>query len=384
MTNEDKWINVDPRTKKLSIRFRVRGFPKQFYLATGLKDNKTNRDLVKARVEIIERDIALNRFDDTLESYKFANYKQPEPLKQPASLISLWNDYVSFQSQHLEQSTLNTDYKLVTGIINNLPTQSLNNVAIIRDWLLAEYSYHTAFKSLAAFSRCCKWAINSNLLDVNPFEKVQIPKLKKQSNDNQHEAYTLDERDLIISAFEVHPNFAHYTSLIKFLFWTGCRPGEAFALTWSDISDDCCRISINKAYASNVHKIKGTKNNKRRVFICQKNSKLQLLLLSTKPQSPAKDQQLIFANKSGGRLNLQMIDTVWRGQRQSKGVVTELAEKGIVPYKKIYTTRHTFATWAIASGISPEKVAYWLGDDIKTVLTYYCHPDVTKTACPDF
>jgi integrase len=67
-----------------------------------------------------------------------------------------------------------------------------------------------------------------------------------------------------------------------------------------------------------------------------------------------------------------------------KGVVRELASSDTVPYLKVYSTRHTFATWAIASGISPEKVAYWLGDNIKTVLKYYCHPDVTKTECPDF
>jgi integrase len=383
MTNDDKWINLDPRTKKLSIRFRVRGFSRQFYLSTGLKDNKTNRDLVRAKVEIIERDIALNRFDSTLESYKFKNYKNPETPTQNATLGELWNEYLSFQNQHLEQSTLNADYKSITKIINYLPTQSLNDAAKIRNVLLDRYSYHTAYKSLAAFSRCCNWAINSSLVESNPFEKIQLPKPKKRSNDNVHEAYTLEQRDLIISAFESHTYFAHYASLVKFLFWTGCRPGEAFALTWGDISDDGCQISINKAYASNVHETKGTKNNKRRIFSCQERSKLQLLLLEIKPQCPAK-KQLIFTNKSGGQLTIQMLDTVWRGQPHHQGVVTKLAKNEIVPYKKIYTTRHTFATWAIASGISPEKVAYWLGDDIKTVLTYYCHPDVTKAACPDF
>lgn len=378
----DKWINVDPRTKKLSLRFRVRGFARQFYISTGLANNKTNRDLVKARVEIIQRDIALNRFDSTLDSYKFKNYKPPETPTQTASLGELWNKYLNFQNQHLERSTLNADYKSITKIINHLPTQSLDDAAKIRDELLARYSYHTAFKSLAAFSRCCDWAINSSLVESNPFEKIQLPKPKKQSNDNTNEAYTLEQRDLIISAFECHPLFAHYASLVKFLFWTGCRPGEAFALTWGDISDDGCQISINKAYASNARETKGTKNNKRRIFSCHKESKLQTLLLDIKPQHAAK-KQLIFTNKSGGQLSIQMLDAAWRGQSQN-GVVRELALRGIVPYKKIYTTRHTFATWAIASGISPEKVAYWLGDDIKTVLTYYCHPDVTKAACPDF
>ncbi|HYW20882.1 MAG TPA: tyrosine-type recombinase/integrase [Nodularia sp. (in: cyanobacteria)] len=386
--DEDKWINVDPQTKKLSLRFRVRGFSRQFYLSTGLKDNKVNRGIVRARKEIIERDIALRRFDSTLESYKFGNYQNAViTVEHKLFLDKLWNDFMKFQSQHLEPSTLAADYKSITTIINNLPTQCLTNAALIRDFLLEKYSYHSAHKALAAFSRCCKWAVDSSLIEANPFEKVQIPRPKKHSNESQIEAYTLEERDLIITAFENHAKFCCYSSLVKFLFWTGCRPGESFALTWGDVSSDCCRISINKAYASRVRLLKGTKNNKRRVFISSVKSKLQSLLLDIRPQSP-NPEELVFKTRSGQQMSLKVLDISWRGNRvheyEYKGVVTELAEKRIVPYLKIYSTRHTFATWAIASGSSPEKVAYWLGDDVRTVLRYYCHPDVTKTECPDF
>lgn len=381
-------MNVDPRTKKLSIRFRVRGFSKQFYLGTGLKNNKTNRDLVRARKEIIERDIALGRFDSTLESYRFGQNKSTDTdNNMPTSLSTIWNDFVMFQSQYLEQSTLASDYKQITKIINDLPTESLDYAATIRQCLLNKYSYHTAYKALAAFSRCCKWAVDSTLIAINPFEKIQLPKPKKRSDRISSEAYTLEQRDLIISAFEDHHKFSHHSSIIKFLFWTGCRPGEAFALTWGDISPDRCRITIDKAYASNVHLLKGTKNNKRRVFACEKDSKLQSLLAEISPQLPASNE-LVFKSKSGQGMNLKILANCWRGTEisgyQYKGVVTELAEKELVPYLKVYSTRHTFATWAIASGASPEKVAYWIGDNVQTVLAFYCHPDVTKTVCPDF
>ncbi|MDZ7956541.1 MAG: tyrosine-type recombinase/integrase [Aulosira sp. DedQUE10] len=387
VAQEDKWICVDKRSRKLVIRFRVKGFEKQFYVATGLKNTKTNRDIVLARVEIIERDIALDRFDSTLESYKFGKYKKSETTASTKSLVELWDKFLDFKSQHLELSTLAADYKNITKIINELPNQSLNAASTIRDLLLKKYSYHTAHKSLAAFSRCCVWGIESGLLDFNPFEKIQLPKPKKRSDENTSEAYTLEQRDLILSAFDSHPKFSHYSSLIKFLFWTGCRPGEAFALTCGDINGDRTRISINKAYASRVRVLKGTKNNKRRVFPCGKGSRLNLLLLNLIPHSPD-PRELLFKNKSGQRMSLKVLDTCWRGHNggayQYDGVVTDLATKGIVPYLKVYSTRHTFATWAIASGASPEKVAYWLGDDIRTVLEYYCHPDVTKAECPDF
>ncbi|MEH1802170.1 MAG: tyrosine-type recombinase/integrase [Nostoc sp.] len=385
--DQDKWISPDLRTGKLIIRFRVRGFPKQFYLNSGLECSKTNWDIVRSRKEIIERDIALNRFDPTLELYKFGNYQNAVVPIEKLSLDKLWDKFLAFQTQHLERSTLESDYKQITKIIVELSNKSLEDAPIIRDLLLAKYSYHTAYKSLAAFSRCCRWGIDSCLIDFNPFEKMQLPKPKNPSNENEEKAYTLEQRDLIITAFESHPKFSHYSSLIKFLFWTGCRLGEAFALTWGDISRKCTRISITKAYASRVCVLKGTKNNRRRVFPCTEGSKLQSLLLEIQPDSPD-PKGLIFKSKAGQRMNLNILDKCWRAHDTKSyrynGVVAELSGQGIVPYLKAYSTRHTFATWAIASGASPEKVAYWIGDNVQTVLRYYCHPDVTKAECPDF
>ncbi|MDZ8227575.1 tyrosine-type recombinase/integrase [Nostoc sp. ChiVER01] len=380
-------VTVDSNTQKLNIRFRVNGFSKQFYISTGLKNSPKNRTIADSRWEEIQRDIALGRFDPTLKSYKFGSHQNVALPVEREPLCKLWDKFLVFQSQHLELSTLESDYKQITKIVTELSSKPIKDAPTIRDWLLAKYSYHTAHKSLAAFSRCCKWGIDSGLINFNPFEKMQLPKPKNPSNENEEKAYTLEQRDLIISAFESHPKFSHYSSLVKFLFWTGCRPGEAFSLTWGDVSHECTRISITKAYASRVQLLKGTKNNRRRVFPCGKGSKLQSLLAEIQPDSPD-PSELIFQSRAGQRVNLNILDKCWRGHETKgyryNGVVTELANQGIIPYLKAYSTRHTFATWAIASGASPEKVAYWIGDNIQTVLRYYCHPDVTKSECPDF
>ncbi|MEH2392582.1 MAG: hypothetical protein V7K21_13330 [Nostoc sp.] len=94
--DEDRWISPDLQTGKLIIRFRVRGFSKQFYLNTGLGCSKTNWDIVRSRKEVIERDIALNRFDPTLELYKFGNYKKPVVLVHLFSLHELWAKFLDF------------------------------------------------------------------------------------------------------------------------------------------------------------------------------------------------------------------------------------------------------------------------------------------------
>jgi integrase len=66
------------------------------------------------------------------------------------------------------------------------------------------------------------------------------------------------------------------------------------------------------------------------------------------------------------------------------GVVKSLADADKLLYLKPYATRHTFVTWAISSGISPDKVALWIGDTVETVLKYYCHPEIVNAECPDF
>lgn len=396
MDTDDKWISSDPRTDKLVIRFWVKGFPKQFFISTGLKDTKRNREIVRSKRDAIANDIALERFDPTLNSYQFKATKQVDPVpllqtlnpKHQLDLQQLWEKFTDFQSSQLEQTTILGTYRKIGNMIKQSPTRNLNEAPKIRDWLLANFSHFTAWANLTDYSRCCKWACDSTLIAYNPFEKLQIQKPKAKYRD--YKAFTLDQRDLIINSFEQHQIHQHYASLVKFLFWTGARPGEAFALTWGDISPDYRRISINKSQNFKGIK-KGTKNGKQRVFPVQKDSKLHQLLISIKPKN-ASSTELIFLSKTGKPINSDTFILFWKENRTKSnsnvyrylGVVAELATQGKLPYLKPYATRHTFATWAITSGLSVDKVASLIGDTVQTVLKYYCHPEIVDFECPDF
>lgn len=392
MTNEDKWINVDPRTKKLILRFRVRGFSRQFFISSGLKDTKRNREIVRTKRDAILTDVTLGRFDSSLNSYQFQSNQstkiEPElKTKYQYNLQELWHKFTEFKAPQLEQTTILIRYKNFENHIARLPTQSLDDAVKIRDWALANLSRIKSWELLDYLSRCCQWASDSGLIPDNPFLKLKIQKPKRKSTDSVQKAFKLEERDLIIEAFEKHQRYAHYSPLIKFLFWTGCRPGEAFALTWSDISEDCCRISVTKS--CNALRIKkGTKNGIRRVFPVSNGSRLQILLLSIRPATPY-PQELVFTSKNGKPMTSLKMFEVWKESRSSThpkyiGVVQALADEGKLTYLNPYATRHTFATWAISSGISPDKVALWIGDKVETVLKYYCHPEIVNAECPDF
>lgn len=391
---DDKWISVDKRSNKLVIRFRVNGYRKQFFIASGLKDGKRNRELVRLRRDAIATDIALGRFDATLEFYQFrasaitpagVAAKEPEA-KHQYNILELWQKFTDYQETQIEQTTILNRYAAVLRYTKKLPTHSLAEASKIRDWLLFNTTKNMTWLLIMHYSQCCEWAINSNLLDHNPFEKLKTKQPKKKTTGEDYRAFTLEQRDLIIKAFEQHSKFSHYASLIKFLFWTGCRPGEAFALTWKDISEDCCRININKS--CNLHRVlKSTKNGVKRVFPTHPGSKLQTLLLELKPASDR--NSLVFTDGNGKPLSSGLVQRAWKGNAMREydypGVVQELVTDERLPYYlKLYATRHTFATWAITQGISPDKVAKWIGDKVETVLMCYCHPQVVEADCPDF
>ncbi|MEH2190293.1 MAG: tyrosine-type recombinase/integrase [Nostoc sp.] len=400
LKNEDKWINVDPRTKKLVIRFWVKGFPKQFFISTGLRDSKRNREIVRSKRDAIATDLALNRFDPTLNSYQFKATQQTNSaalaLQKPQSkcqldLQQLWDKFTDFKSTQLEETTIRGSYTAIARYIRKLPTKELTDAPKIRDWLLSNISLHMAWENLNYYRRCCDWAVDSGLIANNPFSSLVISKPKKKSTDaDDYRAFTLDQRDIIIQSFENHSTYFYYAPLIKFMFWTGCRTGEAFALTWGDISPDCCQISINKS--RNLHGIlKGTKNGKKRIFSTSPNSKLQQMLLEIRPESPNQNE-ILFSTKLGSKMTSYALNDIWKGTTSTQkrkysylGVVSELVALRKLPYYlKPYATRHTFATWAITSGISPDKVAAWIGDNIETVLHFYTHPNVVNANCPDF
>jgi integrase len=382
MDDDDKWITVDKRTKKLVIRFRVKGCKKQFYIASGLKDNKRNRELVRIKRDAIATDIILNRFDLTLQSYQFKPKikivkKEEVAPKYQYDLSQLWEKFADYQSTQLAQTTIMKRYIDVSHWTKRLPTASLEKASAIRDHIVETRPQKMGWILINCYSQCCEWAVKSNFIPDNPFKKLKYKQPK--SREKEFKAFTLEERDLIIKNFESDQKHFWAANLIKFLFFTGCRPGEAFALTWQDISSDCCKIKFSKS--RNAFKVlKGTKTGRNRVFPTSEGSKLQILLLSMQ----RKHNSLVFVNKKGQPILSGAVFDAWKGRGKSIGVVQRLANEGKLPYLNSYATRHTFATWAITQGISPDKVALWIGDRVETVLKFYCHPEVVKGDCPDF
>jgi integrase len=217
-----------------------------------------------------------------------------------------------------------------------------------------------ARRTLLQLSAACKWGLRHALVQSNPFDGMY--KELQASKPNPPKAFTVEERDRIIEAFEhdTRPgmNYRHYAPFIKFLFWTGCRPCEGVGLRWGSGTPDCSRAHFHELIvevSGRLVRHEETKTAVKRWFSCT--PKLQALLQSIKPESPD-PESLVFPSPKGGAIGISNFnDRAW----MSILAKLELTEKHDIKMT-VYNCRDTFITLQALAGQSSTTVARWVGN----------------------
>ena len=305
---------------------------KQKYLSLGLSDTPENRKAAELKARQIELDIPSNNFDASLVKYKPQGHslKPSQRRKEKApDLSTLWDRYSIYRSKQVSETTLKIQYAAVGSHIAKLPTKDVANAIQIRDFLIAHLSQDAARRTLTQISACCEWANESGMIASNPFrgmaKKIKVFKDTSKTID----PFTVDEKNAIIGAFEVHPVYGYYAPFVKFLFMTGCRTGEAIGLQWKHVSHDCKTINFCESVSTQLKIRKDCKTHKSRLFPC--NQQLQSLLMSIKPKNP-QPESLVFPSKRGGVMSAKtFIENAWKGRDdRHDGIVTQLIKEGKV------------------------------------------------------
>lgn len=319
--------------------------------------------------------------------------KQPEP---EMTVGAMWEDYLVWKETQIEASTFKKRYLItltnaLKGLKWNAKTKKFSDTgnSIWNKPLSAEVSdfallteLNTGLKSTLffaineAFTRAqsqgkVKLAINpfSNLKQDKPDTRDKYKSVvmsdgtvwkwwEVRNNKNQDaleadkRAFTAQERDIIIKAFyeSEKENERQIAPLIEFLFLTGCRPGEAFALVWDNVKFDNNCVVFGTSYSSTIKDVKVTKNDSIRLFYLY--PRLTALLERIKPDN-AKGNDLVFKQENGRTFNNDRHGYSWLGltrERSGKtyhypGVVTRLIEEGkLTQYLPPYNARHTYIT----------------------------------------
>ncbi len=388
------WETVTGRLR-LVVPAKYSPTGKQKRIALQMNDTLENRQEANKIIKRIHAHIRdIEDYDpQKLDEYirgkpeETANKPPPTQAEEP-QLDELWELYVLHKSLNWAPTTLESLIKTVSSHIARLTTKKLSDALQIHSEL-SHLSYSARYRTLCRISACCKWAVQSQLISHNPFWVI-VDGLKPPYTDTDPDPFTREEMNRIIEAYETHPKYSYFTPLVRFLFLTGCRTGEAFGLRWKNVTEKSIIFCQTIALARGKHIYSNrTKTGKNREFPRIKDSELDKLLKQLKPETVNPDD-FVFQQPRGGHISRRIFYYSWYGQKYEKigrlyqGIVSKLgskseAEGGIAHYRHPYSTRHTFITLALESMakkkiISPSDIsqlAKYMGNSPAMIYEHY-------------
>lgn len=190
----------------------------------------------------------------------------------------------------------------------------------------------------------------------NPCKKV---KKIGRSNAQELSFWTIDEYKLFEASFSDAEII--YKTLFALLFWTGCRIGEALALTRHDLDFDNQTISISKTYY----------RHDRKDIISSPKTEASIRTISM-PFNLTKILQTYESMFYGGLDEDERLFQLTDRAVQKK--IVQHAETAGVKRIRVHDLRHSHIALLIDKGISPLAIAQRVGhDSINTTMNVYGH-----------
>ncbi|MEG4532181.1 tyrosine-type recombinase/integrase [Microcoleus sp. D2_18a_D3] len=433
-------VKVQSDNGTLRLQFSTKYNPifggKRKHQGLSLKDTPDNWQKAIAIAYRIEGDLQhpdwQQLFDPSFAKYGLktkyaAELKLAAPIPEPEpemTVGAMWEDYLTWKRPQLEETTyrlkfVSTYSNVVKGLVWDSKlakfTES-NNTAwnlpispaaseIILQHPVSDSTKTAVLQALSEAFKRLQSLGKINNLPANPFVctgkflKNTADKYKpiisatgderewwdtehKESGSNgDYRAFTREERDIIIKTFYESTRLScqQVAPLIEFLFLTGCRPGEAFALRWQDIGKgkDGQYIVFAKSYNGKLKNTQVTKTKETRLFRIY--PKLEYLLSKIKPTN-LKSTDLVFVNTEGNPYNTGNISELWQetssgkgeNRKSRNGIVTQLAKDGkISNYLPPYHTRHTFISLQAHAGTDLLLLATACGNSVEIIQRHY-------------
>ena len=204
-----------------------------------------------------------------------------------------------------------------------------------------------------------KRARQSRLIPYDPAELLELPTVKQ----GRRRSITEEERAAILAVAARHRAGLWVLTLL----YTGMRPGETAALTWSDVDFDHNEIHVHAAKESGSRAIKGPKT-----ASGVRDIPIHAALLPRLLEAKGKPFSLVFPTKAGTVQNESSMRRMWNSFISD--VEEELGRhaEGLTPY----CLRHTFCTDLQRAGVPINVAKALMGHaDIQTTANIYTHRD---------
>ena len=337
------------------LRFRWSFKGKRYGFSMGVPDTVVNRIVAEGKARVIEGDMVTGNFDDSLDKYRPMTIAKTE-----VTVTVLFEKFQTHKTKTLYSQSLAKYKALHKPLLTFFKTKAAGKVDLgaaekFRDYISLGASPATVRERLTTLNACWEWGIKTKLLTSNPWgEVIRSVKVPPKQRPNP---FTKPEVEAILDGFRTSPVYGHYADFVEFLVSTGCRPGEASALQWKHLSDDCSVIWIGESLTRDGER-KPTKTNRSRRFRLPLRVSAMLKVRYV-GQSP---DVLVFPAPRGGRIDDHNFCT-----RAWVHVLTTAS----IEYRTPYNCRHTFISHSLERGMAPVTLAEIVGNSVKVLLERY-------------
>ena len=260
-----------------------------------------------------------------------------------------------------------TRWKRIKPHLGSVPINEIERRDVIALQKLLSKNLMTAGvnETIGLLSQIMKSAVVDKLRQDNPCEGVKpLKRTEPHSTETNHRALTKKETSL----FMQYAADTWYYELYQFLLMTGCRIGEAAALTWSDIDFKKKTIQISKGVSrsatGNEISTPKTSTSKRKLFVSDN------VLDVLKEQRKKSKGERVFVTKRNDFIKPSNTSPC------INAVIKKIEAETGEPFEhfSIHAFRDTFATRAIESGMKPKTLQKYLGhSSFKITMDLYTH-----------
>ncbi|WP_104712550.1 tyrosine-type recombinase/integrase [Helicobacter cetorum] len=291
-----------------------------------------------------------------------ANTKEPK-IKKPKSTkeITILEAKESFLNQKigLKNTSLNAMRLSFNTIFRFLEVKENSKLSKITKQSVENY-HKQAFKTLkkntlASYNALLKsfleFCENESYIEKSPYFKIT---LKNAAEGQKIQPFSLDEIKALV---EIAPSL-RLKAFLMTAFLTGLRTGEQLALLWSDIDFERKKINIDKSL-NPLGEITSPKNKSsiREVDLLEP---VEIVLKELKESEP-KNKKMVFLS-------------IPKRTNEFQDAFKKLLKILGLKERKLYTTRHTFASLMLSKGEEPMWVSKNMGHkDLNITYSTYSH-----------
>ncbi|MGL2514385.1 site-specific integrase [Helicobacter pylori] len=350
---ETLYLNYHDKTNK---RFRV-----SLRKATDCLKMQTDEALEFFKDKSLKEILA---FVNRLEAIKNANKrvknaeKQTHRIQSKITILQALKRFLALKIG-LKQTSINSLENVFNSIFSVMGLKESDKLKKITQEKISRYhektlilykknTIHNLNANLKSFLAFCE---TERFLNKNPYFSIT---LKNAKEAQAIDPFSLEEVKTLI---ENAPSL-RLKAFLMVAFFTGARTGEQLALMWEDIDFNQKTITINKSL-NELGQITSPKNKPsvREIDLLEPVEKILKELKASEP-----------ANKKFVFIDMPKRSSVF--QRHFKKLLKALNLKD----RKLYTTRHTFASLMISQGEEAMWVSKTLGHkDLNTTYKTYSH-----------